>query len=77
MSDFFQFGAAGNPPFLSIAHPGPHVSTMDGTTEINMAVWAMLSMFAPDPTLERNIRLAEEAQQEQHGEEGQGADKDP
>ncbi|MBT8038668.1 MAG: hypothetical protein HKO85_02805 [Xanthomonadales bacterium] len=35
---------------------------------------ALLSLFAPDPELEKNIRLAEEARQEQHeeDEEGQG-----
>ena len=38
---------------------------------------ALLSMFAPDPTLERNIRLAEEAKQEQMEEDEEGEDKDP
>jgi hypothetical protein len=38
---------------------------------------ALLSMFAPDPTLERNIRLAEEAKQEQHEEDEEGEGKDP
>jgi hypothetical protein len=38
---------------------------------------ALLSMFAPDPTFEKNIRLAEEAKQEQHEEDEQGEDKDP
>ena len=35
---------------------------------------ALLSLFAPDPELEKNIRLAEEARQEQReeDEEGQG-----
>jgi len=37
---------------------------------------ALLSLFAPDPELEKNIRLAEEARQEQHEEEGEGQDKD-
>lgn len=37
---------------------------------------ALLSMFAPDPELEKNIRLAEEARQEQHEEEEEGQDKD-
>jgi len=37
---------------------------------------ALLSMFAPDPELETNLRLADEARQEQHeeDEEGQGRD---
>ena len=30
---------------------------------------ALLSMFAPDPELEKNLRLANEARQEQHEEE--------
>lgn len=37
---------------------------------------ALLSMFAPDPELEKNIRLAEEARQEQHEEEEEGKDRD-
>ncbi len=37
---------------------------------------ALLSMFAPDPELEKNIRLANEARQEQHEEEEEGQDKD-
>ena len=37
---------------------------------------ALLSIFAPDPELEKNIRLAEEARQEQHEEEEEGQDKD-
>jgi hypothetical protein len=37
---------------------------------------ALLSMFAPDPELEKNIRLAEEARQEQHEEEEEGQDRD-
>ncbi len=37
---------------------------------------ALLSMFAPDPELEKNIRLAEEARQEQHKEEEEGRDRD-
>lgn len=37
---------------------------------------ALLSMFAPDPELEKNIRLAEEARTEQHEEEEEGQDKD-
>ena len=37
---------------------------------------ALLSMFAPDPTLERNIRMAEEAKQTvtEEDEEGEGKD---
>ena len=37
---------------------------------------ALLSMFAPDPTIERNIRLAEEARQAvtEEDEEGEGKD---
>ena len=37
---------------------------------------ALLSMFAPDPTLERNIRLAEEAKQVQYEEDEEGEGKD-
>ena len=37
---------------------------------------ALLSMFAPDPELEKTLRLAEEARQEQHEEEDEGQDKD-
>lgn len=37
---------------------------------------ALLSMFAPDPTLERNIRLAEEAKQVQCEEDEEGEGKD-
>ena len=37
---------------------------------------ALLSMFAPDPTLERNIRLAEEATQVQCEEDEEGEGKD-
>ena len=33
-------------------------------------------MFAPDPELEKNIRLAEQARQEQHEEEEEGQDRD-
>ncbi|MDH4000745.1 MAG: hypothetical protein OEU52_05685 [Xanthomonadales bacterium] len=36
---------------------------------------ALLSMFAPDPTLERNIRLAEEARQVQCEEDEEGENK--
>ena len=37
---------------------------------------ALLSMFAPDPTFERNIRLAEQAKQviNEEDEEGEGKD---
>jgi hypothetical protein len=38
---------------------------------------ALFSMFAPDPELEKNIRLANEARQEQHEEDEYGADRDP
>lgn len=38
---------------------------------------ALLSMFAPDPEFEKNIRLAEEARQEQHEEDEEGEDRDP
>jgi uncharacterized membrane protein len=37
---------------------------------------ALLSMFAPDPTFERNIRLAEEAKQVQCEEDEEGEGKD-
>jgi len=37
---------------------------------------ALLSMFAPDPTLERNIRLAEEAKQVQCEEDEEGEGKE-
>jgi hypothetical protein len=37
---------------------------------------ALLSMFAPDPTLERNIRMAEEAKQFQFEEDEEGEGKD-
>ena len=36
---------------------------------------ALLSMFAPDPTLEANIRLAEESKQQQVEEDGEGEPK--
>jgi hypothetical protein len=38
---------------------------------------ALLSLFAPDPTLERNIRLADEAKQVQMEEDDEGQGKDP
>jgi hypothetical protein len=37
---------------------------------------ALFSIFAPDPTFERNIRLAEEARQEIHEEDEEGELKD-
>ena len=37
---------------------------------------AFMSMFAPDPTLERNIRLAEEAKQVITEEDEEGEKKD-
>jgi hypothetical protein len=36
---------------------------------------ALFSIFAPDPTLERNIRLAEEAKQEIQEEDEEGEPK--
>jgi hypothetical protein len=36
---------------------------------------ALLSMFAPDPTLEANIRLAEESKQQQVEEDAEGEPK--
>lgn len=36
---------------------------------------ALLSMFAPDPTLEANLRLAEESKQQQVEEDGEGEPK--
>ena len=38
---------------------------------------ALFSMFAPDPELEKNIRLANEARQEQHEEDEDSANRDP
>ena len=38
---------------------------------------ALFSMFAPDPELEKNLRLANESRQEQHEEDEDGADRDP
>ena len=38
---------------------------------------ALLSMFAPDPEFEKNIRLAEEARVKQHEEDEEGQDRDP
>lgn len=38
---------------------------------------ALLSMFAPDPELEKNIRMAEQAKQVQTEEDEEGEDKDP
>ena len=37
---------------------------------------ALMSMFAPDPEFEKNLRLAEESKQVQHEEEEEGQDKD-
>ena len=42
-----------------------------------LAAGAILSMFAPDPELEKNIRLAEESRQEQHEEDEEGEDRYP
>lgn len=38
---------------------------------------ALFSMFAPDPELEKNIRLANQARQEQHEEDEDSAGRDP
>jgi len=38
---------------------------------------ALLSVFAPDPAFEKNIKLAEEAKQVQHEEDEEGEGKDP
>jgi len=38
---------------------------------------ALLSMFAPDPIFEKNIKLAEEARQAKSEEDGEGEGKDP
>ena len=38
---------------------------------------AILSIFAPDPEFEKNIRMAERAKQVQNEEDEQGEDKDP
>lgn len=35
---------------------------------------AFLSLFAPDPELEKSIRLAEQSRQEQHREDEEGED---
>ena len=40
-----------------------------------IATGALLSMFAPDPTLEASIRLREEAKQEQSEEDEKGEPK--
>lgn len=37
-----------------------------------LAFGALLSLFAPDPTLERQIRLVEEAKQQQSEEDEEG-----
>lgn len=42
-----------------------------------LAAGAIFSMFAPDPELEKNIRLAEESRQEQHEEDEEGEDLYP
>ena len=42
-----------------------------------LAAGAIFSMFAPDPELEKNIRMAEESRQEQHEEDEEGEDRDP
>ena len=40
-----------------------------------MVTGALLSMFAPDPTFERNLRLAEKAKTEQMEEDEEGEKK--
>ena len=40
-----------------------------------VAAGALLSMFAPDPTLEANLRLAEESKQQQVEEDEEGEPK--
>ena len=42
-----------------------------------MMAGALLSIFAPDPELEKSIRLAEEAKQVQTEEDEEGEGKDP
>jgi len=42
-----------------------------------VAVGALLSLFAPDPTFENNIRLVEESKRLQIEEDEEGEDKDP
>jgi hypothetical protein len=42
-----------------------------------VAVGALLSLFAPDPTFENNIRLVEESKRIQSEEDEEGEDKDP
>ena len=38
---------------------------------------ALLSLFAPDPEFERQLRLAEESRREQHEEDESGSGRDP
>jgi len=38
---------------------------------------ALMSVFAPDPTLENSIKLVEESRRIQHEEDEEGEDKDP
>jgi len=42
-----------------------------------IAVGALLSIFAPDPTLENTIKLAEESRRLQSEEDEEGEDKEP
>jgi len=42
-----------------------------------VAVGALLSLFAPDPTFENNIKLVEESKRLQREEDEEGEDKDP
>lgn len=38
---------------------------------------ALLSLFAPDPEFERQLKLAEESRREQHEQDESGAGRDP
>jgi len=42
-----------------------------------VAAGALLSLFAPDPTLENTIKLVEESKRLQSEEDQEGEDKDP
>lgn len=46
-----------------------------GRSKGALMVGALFSMFAPDPELEKNIRLAEQARQQQHEEDEEGEDR--
>ena len=47
------------------------------SSQVALTAGALLSLFAPDPMLERNIRLADEAKQVQMEEDEEGQGKDP